>query len=276
MAAPETVEPIGQSESGNRPERTPETVNGSTIRIATLNCRNATDQWRRRRGLLLDQLVALRTDVIGLQELRHFIPAQGRWIAERVGTRTTTAHWLHTTYKTGLWWWWEGIGILTRLPVVERSWLELGSTRVANVTRLELPDGGVLDFYNTHLASRGAGVRTAQAARILEWMATRPGPPQVLAGDFNAAPTARSIGLVRERLQSAYALANGAEPAKTVPTPLRRRGMGAGRESVLDYLFVNDRVRVLEARLAFDACDPGDPHLYPSDHFGLVATVSIA
>jgi endonuclease/exonuclease/phosphatase family metal-dependent hydrolase len=252
----------------------------SKIRVATLNCRNATDQWRRRRGLLLDQLVELAPEVIGLQELRHFVPAQARWIAEGMGARTATAHWLHTTYKTGLWWWWEGIAILTRLPVVERGWLELGGTRVANLVRIELPEGGVLDFYNTHLASRGAGVRAAQAARIVEWMGSRPGVPQVLAGDFNAAPTAKSVGIICQSLSSACVLANGAEPLKTVPTPLRRRrsgrrGQNSNRESVLDYLFVNDKVQVLEAGVTFDVAHPSDPNLYASDHFGLAARVSI-
>ena len=44
---------------------------------------------------------------------------------------------------------------------------------------------------------------------------------------------------------------------------------------MLDYVFVNDRVAVHDAWLAFDRPSPADPGLYPSDHLGVAASVSL-
>jgi endonuclease/exonuclease/phosphatase family metal-dependent hydrolase len=249
-------------------------VSPSTIRVATLNCRNTADNWRKRSRLLIDQLVELDPDVIGLQELRHF-PSQGGWIAREAGWRARQPLWLYPAYKTGLWWFWEGIAILTRFPILERETLKLaGQNRVANFTRVRLPAGGVLDFYNTHLTSAGAETKKAQAKAILEWMASRPGTPQVLVGDFNAAPSSPAIRFVLESLRSAHAVAYGTEPPRTVPTPLRRTA-DPSHGVVMDYILVNDRVAVQDAWLTFDRPAPGDPQLYPSDHFGVAATLTV-
>ena len=243
--------------------------------MATLNCRNAVDRWPKRSKLVVDQLVELNPHVIGLQELRHFLPSQAKWIARQVGVRTGRAHWLHTTYKTGVLWFWEGIGILSRLPIVERDHLRLaGENRVATFGRVRLPGGGVLDVYNTHLAENGPEVRKAQVEAILEWMGRRPDIPQILLGDFNATPGSLSIQRACRTLRSACAAANGAEPARTVPTPLRRAA-DPSWGAVMDYILVSEAVEVLDATLAFDKPAPDDPRLYPSDHFGLAATVAI-
>jgi hypothetical protein len=48
-----------------------------------------------------------------------------------------------------------------------------------------------------------------------------------------------------------------------------------GDPSCLDSIWVRGPVRVLAARVEFDRPDPNDPTLYPSDHFGLSATLEI-
>ena len=165
------------------------------------------------------------------------------------------------------------MAVLSRLPVLERAKLKLGGqNRVAQRVTVAAGDG-VLDFYNTHLASKGEDVRTAQARRLLEWMDERSAVPQVLVGDLNARPNAASIQLLATRLRSAYAAVHGQEPEKTVPTPLR---VGAtGRGSVLDYIFVNPLVEVHEAWRTFEEADPTDEHLVASDHYGLAAVISL-
>ncbi len=243
------------------------------LRVVTINCRNTADHWSKRADLLIDQLVDLEPSVVGLQELRHFLPNQARWIAQRVGTRTGAPHWLHATWKSGIWWLWEGSGILTRLPIVERDSLTLGGqSRVAGFARVRLPEGGVLDFYNTHLATGSESLRVSQTERIMAWMGRRPDTPAVLVGDFNTIPNQPSLEVVRRSMRSAYADVNGREPEATVPTPLRQK---PSRPAVLDYIFVNDKVEVHDARVAFDAVSPIDPHLCASDHYGLAATISV-
>ena len=243
------------------------------ICVATLNCRNTADRWKERAPLLVRQLVDLGPDVVGLQELRRF-PSQGRTIGKRAWARGLLFE-HHRANKTGIYALWEGIAVLSRLPVVDRAKLELaGEHRVAQRATVVV-GGDLLDFYNTHLASGDEGVRTAQARRLLDWMAERSSLPQVLVGDFNARPGAPSIQLLAERLRSAHTAVHGREPDKTVPTPLRRRG-ASGPGSVLDYVFVNSLVEVHDAWRSFEEADPHDEHLVASDHYGLAASVSLS
>lgn len=248
----------------------------SVVIVGTLNVRNTADRWRSRRVLLLRQLAALQPALLGLQELRRF-PDQAGWIARQasVGTGGGRAPFtVHRTYKTGLLQFWEGIALMTRLPVVERDSLDLrGQHRVANFVRVRLPDGSILDAYNTHLAFHDEELRTAQGTRILEWMAQRPGTAQVLMGDMNARPHTPTIALLTQGLRSAHMVVHGAEPERTVGTPLRGTHLGPG--AVLDYVFVNERVEVHEAWVSFDEVDPADPHLTASDHYGVAALISV-
>lgn len=245
------------------------------LRVGTLNCRNTADGWRRRRAVLLSQLIELDPDVMGLQELRRW-PSQAGWITRAVNQANgdPAAYQAHRTYKTGVYRFWEGIAVLTRLPIVERGWLDLETDeRVASFVALRLPDGGVLDFYNVHLSFESTATRAAQARLLMRWLAERVGEPQVLVGDFNARPTEPAVAIVTERLRSAYDAVHGREPDKTVPTPLRGRAQGP--DAVLDYIFVNDRVDVHDATVTFQRAAPDDPRLVASDHYGLMATVSV-
>lgn len=249
------------------------------IRVATLNVRNTADRWLSRRHLLAHQLVALAPDIIGLQELRRF-PSQGRWIVDRVEALSRGALRLdrRPAWKTGGWAWWEGIAVLSRLEVADHDVLALGGQgRIAQrlTVRLDANQGGELDFYNTHLASGDRAMKQRQAARLVDWMATREGRAQVLVGDFNSGPGSPAVAVVESRMQSAFALAHGREPEWTAPTALRRSSAPDHERKVLDYVFVDDRVRVIDARLAFDRPGPADPSLMASDHLGLVAALSL-
>ncbi|MEX0750867.1 MAG: endonuclease/exonuclease/phosphatase family protein [Dehalococcoidia bacterium] len=249
-----------------------------TIRVATLNLRNASDRWLERAPLLLAQFVELAPDVIGVQEI-HVPTRQGEWIVRKVNERLpddAAPYVLHQANKTGFQGKREGIGIMTRLPTLSHDSIDLrGGHRVALRARLRAPDGGVFDFYNTHLhheASAG-DMRLAQARRIIEWMATHDDVPSILVGDLNATPDMPPVGAVGERLRSAYALVHGCESAGTVPTPLNAV-WGQRPAKTIDYIFVDDRVRVHDARIVFDRVDANDERLCASDHYGIVAEVS--
>ena len=202
------------------------------------------------------------------------VPDQARWIAAEV-ERLSGGRLRYRRYrkaKTGLAGLWEGIGVLTTVPVVATAWLDLGAqARVAQRVTVRVPGDGLLDVYNTHLGLGGEALRAVQAQRIVDWMERRPPLPAVLMGDFNARPGSPTIELLSRRLRSAYFLVHGREPTRTVPTPLRRSATSEG--SVLDYVFVNDLLEVHDAGIAFDECDPDDPSLFASDHYGLSVTV---
>jgi endonuclease/exonuclease/phosphatase family metal-dependent hydrolase len=248
------------------------------IRIGTLNVRNTADRWSERAELLVEQLVALRPDVIGLQEIRR--PArQARWITARVNARIPPErpnYAAFATYKTGVRRWWEGLALLSRFPALGQEWLDLaGGNRVAQRVRVSTPDGGTLEVYNVHLhhAAGAEQLRLAQVERVLDWMGRAPDLPQVLVGDFNSDPDSPAIRRITERLRSAYAAIHGTEPELTAPTALSPH---FGQHAVtIDFIFVNERVALHDARLAFDQPHAADDRLFPSDHFGLLATISI-
>lgn len=245
------------------------------LRIGTLNVRNTSDRWRERRQLLVAQLAEICPDVIGVQELRRW-PSQTKWIARRLNEslRGGPPYVYHSTGKTGLWGLWEGISVLSRLPVVERGFLDLGGEhRVANWVRVGLVDGALLEIHNVHLASRDRALRDRQARLIIDHMAAGGDIPKLVVGDLNAGPTSSTLRLLGERLRSAYRLVHGEEPAKTWPTGLRP---AVERGSVIDYVLVDDHVEVVDAWLTFDRSAPTDPTLFPSDHFGIAATVRVS
>jgi len=243
-----------------------------TVRVATLNCRNTVDRWHLRRTLLVRQLVDLQPDVIGLQEVRT-LPDQAAWIAGRAGSPPYRRY---RARKAGLAGLWEGIAVLSRLPVVDTGSLDLGGQRrVAQRLTVSRPEGGVLEVYNAHLVSGDEPERHRQAIRLLAWMDEHPGVPQVLVGDFNATPAMASIQLLANRLRSAHVAVHGAEPPRTLPTPLRAGASASGAGLVMDYIFVNGMLDVHDARLVFDEVDPRHPGLAASDHYGLTATVSV-
>ncbi len=247
---------------------------GQNLRIGTLNVRNTADRWRERRELLVAQLAELRPDVIGLQELRRW-PSQIRWMTRRLNQslRLDSPYRYHSTGKAGLWGLWEGVAVLTRLPLVERGSLDLeGEHRVANWVRVRLPGGAVLEVYNAHLSSRGEEMRDQQARLIVDHLATRAQIPTLLVGDLNAGPASSTLRLLGERLRSAYAVFHGEEPGKTWPTALRA-GVANGR--VIDYVLVDDHLEVVDAWLTFDRPASTDPTLFPSDHFGIAATIRV-
>ena len=250
------------------------------MRVATLNVSNTADRWPARRDLLVRQLVALAPEVIAVQELR-MMPDQARWIIAEVARQSggRLEYGCLRRPKTGVAGLWEGIGVLSRVPVVSTAWLDLRADhRVAQRVTVRTGEG-TLDVYNAHLGLGGEALRSGQAQRLLGWMDGRRPAPAVLMGDLNARPGSPTIEILSGRLRSAHVAVHGCEPPRTVPTPLRAGAAGAG--SVLDYVFVNDLVEVGDARVAFDEVEgprgPGsgvDGPLCASDHYGLVAEVT--
>jgi endonuclease/exonuclease/phosphatase family metal-dependent hydrolase len=99
----------------------------------------------------------------------------------------------------------------------------------------------------------------------------------VVVGDFNAEPVEVAYRLMTEAgFRSAHLEANGAEPAVTWPSGIQAPGMDAdGEPGCLDYIWVRGPITVQSCRVVFDRPAVDDPTLYPSDHFGLVATLQL-
>lgn len=239
------------------------------LTVATLNVHGRGARWRSRRVALAAQLAALNPDVIALQELRTW-PSQGRWLVAAVNRLVAPPAFMFSGARKAGWRGYEGIGIISRLPVRERNIVRLGhGGRIALRCRLE-SGGDALDFYAVHLHHGGvAGETRLAAARILmDHVGAQPHVPAVIAGDLNAQPSSRTLKLLSTHFRSAYAAVHGAEPERTVPTNL------AVRPLVLDYILASPSLEVTSAALAFTTRDAAGETV--SDHFGLVATIEFA
>ncbi|MGH9174718.1 MAG: endonuclease/exonuclease/phosphatase family protein, partial [Vicinamibacterales bacterium] len=246
--------------------------------VATLNIRNRADRWRERAGLLIEQFIELQPDVIGLQEIRRPF-RQGEWLRREVNRRLPPGappYAIVHVWKSGLRRFWEGVAVMTRLPVVSTARLDLGGgSRVAQRVGVRLPSGGVLDFVNTHLHHEQDedALRLAQVRRIVGWLEQAEGMPRILVGDFNSEPDSSVVGAVLSTMRSAYFDAHDAEPDWTSPTLLNRRD--DSQTATIDYIFVSQQVTVADAWLDFTRAAPDDERLYASDHYGLAARILI-
>jgi endonuclease/exonuclease/phosphatase family metal-dependent hydrolase len=244
------------------------------LHVATLNIRNLADRWFERLPLLLADMAALQPDLLGLQEV-VYVMQQDRLIgAAGEGRYGAVRGWAGRPEY--------GNSLLVREPLVaaDVERVDLGLARAAHRALVALPGGTSVVVVVTHLHHLGPdeALRDEQTATLLEWLNGAPGADAtVLMGDFNADPAEPTPARLRAAgFRSAYAEANGAEPAVTWPSGLKAPAMDTdGEPECLDYIWLRGAVRSASARLAFDRPDPEDPTLYPSDHLGISAQLEI-
>jgi endonuclease/exonuclease/phosphatase family metal-dependent hydrolase len=263
----------------------------ASIKVLTLNILNDLSRWEERKLLLVKGLQELGPDLIGLQEVTWPLDySNAHWLADQLGGYTVTI-----CPKTGASRDKEGLAILSRLPVEGRETLDLRTqNRAAQYIRIGV-DGRPVVFVNGHYYWRPGETaeRTKQIRFLLTWLQVLPPETAVIVcGDFNGTPDSEAIVLMRQHYASAYAVRHGREPEFTCPTPLSRpkgklrdvalfllnlavNGTLQPWRGTLDYIFVNDQVRVLSCDVVLNCPAPHDPTLYPSDHFGLMATLEV-
>jgi endonuclease/exonuclease/phosphatase family metal-dependent hydrolase len=248
-------------------------VPDAELQVATLNLRNIADRWPERIALLIQDMAALQPDLIGLQEC-VFAVGQDRLLgAAGEGRYVSRQGWAGRPEY--------GNAILgkepIRLDVGDR--LELSRNRSALRVPATLPGGTRLDFVVTHLHHEvpDEAIRTEQTTKLAGWLADITWP-LVVVGDFNAEPTEGAYRVMRDAgFRSAFAEANGEEPAVTWPSGIKAPGMDLdGDPGCLDYIWLRGPIEVVSCRLAFDRPSATDPTLYPSDHLGLSARIRIA
>lgn len=251
------------------------------ITVATINIRNRADRWRQRRHLLVGQLVDAAADLISLQEI-SFPIGQGRWLRNQINVRLSGSfkrpyQLIQLRKRHLINGYAEGIGILTKLPVLYSDSISLGyGGRVGLRVTVELPTRQPLDFVAIHLhhIPHDQEARQEQVMELTGWLhSKRPIPLQIVAGDFNELSKGLAISYMKQSFRSAYELRHEFEPLATFPTALVQSDGWAG---CLDYIFVSPAVKGVTAVSIF--CDQHaeeDDTLYPSDHVGLVATLQV-
>lgn len=268
------------------------------VKVATANILSDLSRWEERGPLLVQGLAEAGPDIIALQEVNLHANSRGAnaarldtatWLAERLNFNH-----IHLTPKTGKSGGEEGIAILSRFPFDAQADLDLKTQdRVAQYVQVRIQDRPLV-IANGHLFWQpgDSTERLRQVERLLDWLSPfLDHVPVVVCGDFNSPPDTKAIRCMRVNLASAYAAVHGAEPDYTFPTPLPRSKLAMLHiliaywrdirlselrlklRNTLDYIFVNDRLRVVDSRVILDWPALTDPKSYPSDHYGLLAVL---
>jgi endonuclease/exonuclease/phosphatase family metal-dependent hydrolase len=244
------------------------------LQVATFNILNLADRWPERLPLILADMAALQPDLLGLQEV-VYVMQQDRIIgAAGEGRYDAIRGWAGRPEY--------GNSLLLREPLAARdvARVDLGRDRSAIRAVVDLPGTGSVLIVVTHLhhVTGAAMERDVQAAALVAWLdGAAATDAQIVMGDFNADPAEPTHGRMRSAaFRSAFAEANGSEPAVTWPSGLQAPAMDTdGDPRCLDYIWLRGAVRAGEARLVFDRPAADDPTLFPSDHLGISARLEI-
>jgi len=118
-------------------------------------------------------------------------------------------------------------------------------------------------FFNTHFDHKGVEARKNSAVlirdKILEIDKDR-GLPVILTGDFNLTPESEPIGLIKTFLKDSREV-SVSPPYGPVGT-FTSFNWNAPMDSRIDYIFINDQVKVLKYAVLTDAKE----QRFPSDH----------
>lgn len=247
------------------------------VKFLTLNLRHNADRWEERFPLVVDAIHQEQPDVIAFQEV-HIEIRQAEIIAEKLDALTpSTPYNIHVSsrFHEGFW---ESNALLSRLPVLssERIELPMDGGRSAQRIAVRVDNNQTLNIANAHLHHRPMFEDTSrlpQMQAVLKWMFDHADDNWLLAGDMNALPESLTIAETLKQLNNTYHDLHGEHPI-TFPTPLAQ-GKYGDAQVTLDYIFYTaSSLTPISAKRIADK-DGGDPTLYPSDHYGLVAEFTL-
>ena len=240
------------------------------LKVVTFNIWHNQGDWAARRPLLVQSILAADADVIARQEVLEDanvgLPNQAQTIADALSAQggPWSMHFVSTDPEGAPRRY--GNAILTRLPVLahdSRKLQPLDDYRTALRVRVEAL-GRPTDIVVTHLAwqQEAGAVRAQQVADLLSWL-PQDGTPLIVMGDFNAPLSDSGLStLTGVRFFSAL-------PRDSVETTLNPAKGHPNR--VIDHIFAETEFFAPgSASLIGDTPTGGE---YPSDHFGVQATI---
>jgi endonuclease/exonuclease/phosphatase family metal-dependent hydrolase len=259
------------------------------LRVATFNVRYTADRWDARLPLIMSAMASLQPDVIGLQEVIYPLQ-QDRVVATAGATRYRAIRGWAYEVEMG-----NSLLVDERFGAIPLERLDLGQARSATGAVVTLPDGTSVAVAVTELHHRAEDgpIRAGQAGALVAWLEAGPASDAaIVLADFNETPGgAGGRVMTAAGFRSAHAEANGHEPAATWPSGIspersggraRRQGgwlweaePGVEPAGCYDYIWVRGGVAVESCGLAFERPAAHDASLFPSDHFGLAAVVSV-
>lgn len=260
-----------------------------TFRAATLNIWSRFGPWEERLLSIREGLRELAPDVIGMQEVLRFDGFdQAALVGEGLGYHVA---WAEASENHGFP---VGNAILSRWPIVRSERIALpngGSDESRCIVFAELDSPyGRIPFFCTHLNWKlhHGHIRQLQVKTVTQAVAERApiaGFPPILVGDFNAEPDSDEMrymrgltGLGGPCVYFADAFLVGGDGGPGITFSKRNEFAEPLREPErrIDYVFVRgpddaQRGEPKDARVCFD-----QPHggVFPSDHFGVIATIT--
>lgn len=266
----------------------------ASLRVVTINTWKGDGPYGRRIEVLAEQLAALKPDVVACQEvlqsndgtlstvdtLAAALGVEAHSAPARAKERTVEGMRMDCT---------SGLAVFSRWPPTGSQTIALPSDpedgeRIAQLLTLDTPGGEVL-IANTHLTHLPArdDLRRAQLETVLGALASpRPIVSRLLCGDLNARPGSPAIAYLEDgdhrwEARDAGGCGGTAEGWATLSdrNPYVRKGIG---EHVVDYIWSLDRpgdcqTTVTDARIVLDSA--AENGVFPSDHFGVMATFEL-
>nr|WP_201066750.1 endonuclease/exonuclease/phosphatase family protein [Thiorhodovibrio winogradskyi] len=233
-------------------------------------------RWRERLAALLDIIRDCRADVITLQEVmpRHLERIlRADWVRDEFGVSDVAGETLQP----------HGVLTLSRLPVRGFGLYPLPSAKARKLLIAEIGSGErALRIGNLHLESSGGAtpVRLQQLDTVLPRL--HDAQHAVLMGDFNFDPLQRrEQSRVEAHFRDLWAELRGDDPGYTENTDVNRmRLLHKNKEKQVRF----DRVLLRASRpgwapesirlIGTRPIDADQLALFPSDHFGLAASLS--
>jgi len=261
------------------------------LKVMTINLRHNKDFWEERFPLVADEIVRLKPDIIGLQEVAIGID-QSKHLRDLIREKSAAAgepltYYKYEQLKTGEYYFYgEGIGILSRFPMLKTDFADLENGRPVVLARIKIADNLTVDMYNTHLHHMGGDeVRLPQAEKITQLMKSRDsGHLTFLTGDMNSSPDSKTI---KHFLEAGFTDSFMAAPEEartknpnTSPVILSKTPFPQSHVNRIDFVFVKPAAeggpaaRPVSSEVCFQNHAPNG--LYPSDHLGVMTTFEIS
>ena len=253
-----------------------------SLRVATFNLHQRLDRWQQRRELVVAALLDLNPALIALQEVAVGL-RQARWLRTQLNMRISGAsdqpyHLVQRRGRHPVWGRFEGVAVLTQLPVISADMTNLGHDgRVALRINTVLSNGAPLDFVTLQLnpVVDAHETREEQIMAALGWL-NSPGAVvhQIIAGSFEDTPDQLAIRRMKQfyRYRSAYEVVFGREPAATYSTALVEPQSVNG--ACVDYIFMSTSFAGADgAGLIGTDLAENDDTLYASDYVGVWADI---
>ena len=245
------------------------------LHVATLNILNLADRWDERLPLILADMAALQPDVLGLQEAVYVLQQDRLIGAAGAGRYESTRGWAgRPEYGNAMLV--EGAAGRGR-GRAPRS--RAGPVGRAGPDRPRAAAPASSRPSRTSITSRRTRQRATsrRASWSIGWPRRQPPTRSSSSATSTPSPTSRRTpGCGRPAIARRTAEANGTEPEVTWPSGLVGPAIDTdGPPGCLDYIWVQGAISVDDCRLVFDRPAVGDPGLYPSDHLGLAAHLTV-